>query len=40
MAAQGGSRPPAFLSDHPADEERIKALQNEMPEAMKYYRKK
>jgi hypothetical protein len=23
-----------------ADEERIKALQNEMPEAMKYYRKK
>lgn len=39
MAAQkGGSAPPEFLSTHPADETRIKDLQNEIPEAMKYYK--
>ncbi len=37
MAAMGGEKPPIFLSDHPADEERIKNLQALMPEALKYY---
>ncbi len=37
MAKLGGSKPPAFLSDHPADAERIKKIQELMPEAMKYY---
>ena len=37
MAAMGGDKPPIFLSDHLADEERIKNLQNLMPEALKYY---
>jgi predicted Zn-dependent protease len=39
MAAQkGGNAPPEFLSTHPADNTRIKDLQNEIPEAMKYYK--
>jgi predicted Zn-dependent protease len=38
MAQLGGSKPPAFLSDHPADEERIKKIQELMPEALKYYK--
>jgi predicted Zn-dependent protease len=34
MAAYGqGKQPPAFLSDHPSDKDRIAALQKEMPEA-------
>jgi len=37
MASQGGSKPPEFLSDHPADQTRIDALKKLMPEAMKYY---
>lgn len=37
MNKQGGSRPPAFLSTHPAPETRIKDIQAELPEAMKYY---
>jgi predicted Zn-dependent protease len=37
MAAMGGEKPPIFLSDHPADEERIQKLQGLMPEALKYY---
>ena len=28
-----------FLSDHPSDAKRIAALQQEMPEALKYYQK-
>lgn len=40
MAAKsGGSAPPEFLSDHPSDENRIAAIKQEMPEAMKYYKK-
>jgi len=37
MAAVGGSKPPEFLSTHPADETRIKNLNKFMPEAMTYY---
>jgi predicted Zn-dependent protease len=37
MNKKGGDRPPEFLSTHPAPETRIKDLQAEIPEAMKYY---
>jgi predicted Zn-dependent protease len=37
MAAQGGAKPPFFLSTHPTDEKRIRDIQALMPEAMKYY---
>lgn len=40
MAAQGGQKPPEFLSTHPSDETRIKLLQEFMPEAKKYYQPK
>lgn len=36
--ASGGNRPPAFLSDHPAEADRIAQLQKYMPEALKYYK--
>ncbi len=41
MSAQkeGKSAPPAFLSTHPTDAERIEAIRNVLPEAMRYYRK-
>jgi predicted Zn-dependent protease len=38
MAAQGQGGTPAFLSDHPADEQRIADIQRLMPEAQKYYK--
>lgn len=38
MAKLGGEKPPTFLSDHPADEDRIKKLQVLMPEALTYYK--
>ena len=38
MAAQGGAKPPEFLSTHPSDEHRIADLNAYMPEAMKYYK--
>ena len=38
MAAGGGSKPPEFLSSHPADETRIAAIKENMPEALKYYK--
>lgn len=39
MASQGGgSKPPAFLSDHPADAQRIADIKKWMPEALKYYK--
>ncbi len=37
MSNSGGSKPPEFLSTHPADDTRITKLQGIMPEAMKYY---
>ncbi len=38
MAKLGGQKPPVFLSDHPADEQRIAKLQELMPEALTYYK--
>lgn len=37
MANSGGSKPPEFLSTHPADDTRIKKLEAIMPDAMAYY---
>jgi len=37
MNKKGGSKPPEFLSTHPAPETRIKDIQAHIPEAMKYY---
>jgi predicted Zn-dependent protease len=33
-----GNAPPVFLSDHPADADRIQKLKELMPEALKYYK--
>lgn len=38
-AARGSGKPPAFLSTHPADEQRIERLKQDMPEALKRYEK-
>ena len=38
MAKLGGQKPPVFLSDHPADAERIQKLKELMPEALTYYK--
>lgn len=40
MAASGGTKPPQWLSTHPADETRIRQLNEWMPEALTYYHKK
>ena len=37
MASLGGQKPPEFLSDHPADQQRIDDIKKAMPEALKYY---
>ena len=37
MANTGGQKPPEFLSTHPADETRVRNLENFLPEALKYY---
>lgn len=37
MASSSSSNTPAFLSDHPSDEKRIKDIQQWLPEAQKYY---
>ena len=38
MSRLGGPRPPEFLSTHPANETRIRALQSQIPAATKVYR--
>ncbi len=38
MNEKGGSKPPEFLSTHPAPETRIKQIEALIPEAMRYYR--
>lgn len=38
MANLGGQKPPVFLSSHPEDADRIKKLQELMPEALTYYK--
>lgn len=37
MSQLGGQKPPELLSTHPADETRINAIKQELPEALKYY---
>lgn len=37
-AGQGKSKPPEFLSTHPADETRIKGIERWLPEALSHYR--
>lgn len=39
MAAQGGGKPPEFLSTHPSDETRIADIKKHLPEALQYYKK-
>lgn len=38
MNAQGGARPPQFLSTHPAPETRIRDIESYLPEALREYR--
>jgi predicted Zn-dependent protease len=38
MSEAGGGRAPSFLSTHPAPDERIEALEREMPDALTHYR--
>jgi len=37
MANAGGGKPPEWMSTHPADETRVRQLNEWMPEAMEYY---
>lgn len=38
MSKAGGEKPPTFLATHPSDEKRIERLQQNMPEALSYYK--
>lgn len=40
MEAAGGDKPPEFLSTHPSDAARIKKIEAELPEVLKYYKGK
>lgn len=37
MARNGGAKPPAFLSTHPADEKRIESIQALLPRVLPLY---
>ena len=37
-AKSGGAAPPEFMSTHPSHETRIRELNEQIPEAMKYYK--
>ncbi len=37
MAAQGGAKPPEFMSTHPSDATRIRKINEHLPEARGYY---
>ena len=37
MQAQGGDKPPVFLSTHPSDDQRIQHIKDLMPRAVTYY---
>ncbi|HON62299.1 MAG TPA: M48 family metallopeptidase [Deltaproteobacteria bacterium] len=39
MTGANKTSPPEFLSTHPADESRIRSIEEMIPEAMRYYRK-
>lgn len=39
MSQQEGAKPPEFLSTHPAPETRIRKIRENIPEAMRYYRR-
>jgi len=39
MSQNAGTQPIEFLSTHPSDENRIRKIKSEIPEAMKYYRR-
>jgi len=39
MSQNAGGSPPEFLSTHPSDASRIRKIQSEIPEAMRYYKK-
>ncbi|OGR89693.1 MAG: hypothetical protein A2992_02530 [Elusimicrobia bacterium RIFCSPLOWO2_01_FULL_59_12] len=36
--AKGGGSPPVFLSSHPSDKQRIERIQEQLPEALAYYK--
>jgi len=36
--ASGGNAPPTFLSTHPSDKQRVQRIQEQMPEALRYYK--
>jgi predicted Zn-dependent protease len=37
MSAEGGAKPPEFMSTHPSDETRIRKIKEHLPDAMRYY---
>jgi predicted Zn-dependent protease len=39
MSSMGGDKPPEFMSTHPSDANRIRKINEAMPEALKYYKK-